>query len=169
MNWDALGAIGEIVGATAVVVTLGYLAVQIRAGTRATQSASRSEITRDYRQMMGLMLDSETAEAYRLGLHKYPNGMDAGMRLKFYVMITQEALNFQAVFAQHENQQLEDETYQAYLTWFASLVCTPGVAAWWSIEGRSTYTARMVAAVESRLEHGDLLELLNWPAFAQSD
>ena len=30
MNWEALGAIGEIVGAVAVVVTLGYLAVQIR-------------------------------------------------------------------------------------------------------------------------------------------
>jgi hypothetical protein len=30
MNWEALGAIGEIVGAIAVVVTIGYLAVQIR-------------------------------------------------------------------------------------------------------------------------------------------
>lgn len=30
MNWDALGAIGEIVGAGAVVVTLVYLSVQIR-------------------------------------------------------------------------------------------------------------------------------------------
>jgi hypothetical protein len=30
MNWEALGAIGELVGATAVVATLAYLAVQIR-------------------------------------------------------------------------------------------------------------------------------------------
>jgi hypothetical protein len=30
MNWDAIGAIGEIVGALAVLVTLIYLAVQIR-------------------------------------------------------------------------------------------------------------------------------------------
>jgi hypothetical protein len=34
MNWEALGAIGETVGAVAVVVTLGYLAVQIRRNTR---------------------------------------------------------------------------------------------------------------------------------------
>ncbi len=40
MNWEAIGAIGEIVGATAVVVTLIYLAVQVRHGTRATQAAS---------------------------------------------------------------------------------------------------------------------------------
>ena len=30
MNWDAIGAIGELVGAAAVVGTLFYLAIQIR-------------------------------------------------------------------------------------------------------------------------------------------
>ena len=30
MNWDAIGAIGELVGASAVVVTLVYLAVQVK-------------------------------------------------------------------------------------------------------------------------------------------
>jgi hypothetical protein len=30
MNWDAIGAIGETVGAVAVIATLFYLAVQIR-------------------------------------------------------------------------------------------------------------------------------------------
>ena len=36
MNWDAVGAIGEIVGALAVVATLGYLASQIRQTRKAT-------------------------------------------------------------------------------------------------------------------------------------
>ena len=30
MNWDAIGAVGEILGALAVFVTLVYLAIQIR-------------------------------------------------------------------------------------------------------------------------------------------
>jgi hypothetical protein len=34
MNWEAIGAVGEIVGAIAVVVTVGYLAFQIRQNTR---------------------------------------------------------------------------------------------------------------------------------------
>lgn len=29
MNWDAIGAIGEVIGAIAVVATLGYLAKQV--------------------------------------------------------------------------------------------------------------------------------------------
>ena len=42
MNWEAIGAVGEIVGATAVVVTLIYLAVQVRHTTRATDTARRA-------------------------------------------------------------------------------------------------------------------------------
>ena len=30
MNWDAIGAIGQMLGSIAVFITLGYLAVQVR-------------------------------------------------------------------------------------------------------------------------------------------
>ena len=45
MNWEALGAIGEIVGALAVVLTLGYVAVQIRQYTRSVKSATALSLT----------------------------------------------------------------------------------------------------------------------------
>lgn len=44
MNWDAIGAIGEIIGAGAVVATLGYLAVQIRQNTKVARSSTRQSI-----------------------------------------------------------------------------------------------------------------------------
>ena len=40
MNWDAVGAIGEIVGALAVVLTLGYLAIQVSYAKKATTDAT---------------------------------------------------------------------------------------------------------------------------------
>ena len=45
MNWDALGAVGEIAGAIAVVITLFYLAVQTKRNTAAvsTESARAAE------------------------------------------------------------------------------------------------------------------------------
>jgi hypothetical protein len=39
MNWDAIGATGEIVGALVVFLTLIYLAIQIRQNTHATRAA----------------------------------------------------------------------------------------------------------------------------------
>ena len=38
MNWDAIGAVGEIVGAIAVVATLAYFGVQLRNSTRASEA-----------------------------------------------------------------------------------------------------------------------------------
>lgn len=35
MNWEAAGALGEIVGAVAVVATLVFLAIQLRQNTQA--------------------------------------------------------------------------------------------------------------------------------------
>jgi len=40
VNWDAIGAVGELLGALGVIVSLVYLAVQIRQNTKAVRSAS---------------------------------------------------------------------------------------------------------------------------------
>ena len=44
MNWDAVGAVAELVGALGVLVTLIYLAMQIRQNTESMQAAAREAI-----------------------------------------------------------------------------------------------------------------------------
>ena len=46
MNWEAIGAIGELVGAVGVIATLAYLAVQIRQNSQAVRSSTRSDIAK---------------------------------------------------------------------------------------------------------------------------
>ena len=49
MNWDAIGAVGELLGSLAVFVTLGYLAIQVRharAEARRALSQGRMEANR---------------------------------------------------------------------------------------------------------------------------
>ncbi len=43
MNWDAIGAIGELIGALAVVITLVFLVLQVRHNTRAMNESNRLE------------------------------------------------------------------------------------------------------------------------------
>ena len=47
MNWEAIGALGETVGALAVLVTLVYLAMQIRQNTKTVQAA-KTEVFTDH-------------------------------------------------------------------------------------------------------------------------
>jgi len=49
MNWDAIGAVGELLGSFVVLVTLGYLAIQVRharAEARRALSQGRMEANR---------------------------------------------------------------------------------------------------------------------------
>lgn len=45
MNWEAVGAIGEVIGAIGVIVTLAYLAIQIRQNSAVVRSATRQAIS----------------------------------------------------------------------------------------------------------------------------
>ena len=44
MNWEAIGAIGETIGAIAVVLTLVYLSIQIRQNTRSVRAATYQSV-----------------------------------------------------------------------------------------------------------------------------
>lgn len=69
MNWEAIGAIGEIVGALAVVLTLGYLANQVRHAKEAAADTNRLERSKGVRDMMlASASDSDLRENLTKGL-----------------------------------------------------------------------------------------------------
>ena len=45
MNWEALGAIAESIGGLGVIITLGYLALQIRGSNRVACAQSRQSMS----------------------------------------------------------------------------------------------------------------------------
>ncbi len=156
---EALGNLGDFIGGLAVVVTLAYLAVQIRQNTKALRTASRQEIVSGYRDANRLWLEPGAARAYALGLQHYPEMAFDELNL-FVTMFNDQALFFQGAFALSESGQLEAETYRAYLAWFAANVNTPGGQAWWEEVARPIYTPRMVRAVDERIAEGGLPDVL---------
>ncbi len=46
MNWEAIGAVGEVLGALAVVVTLVFLTAQLRQNTRATRAQTVQDLSK---------------------------------------------------------------------------------------------------------------------------
>ncbi len=64
MNWDAIGAIAELLGAVGVIASLIYLATQIRQSheqmnqnTAALRTTSRQDIVSGYRTHARLLLE----------------------------------------------------------------------------------------------------------------
>ena len=63
MDWDAIGAVGEIVGAFAVFVTLIYLASQIRYARLTAMDSNRSHRVEAIRDINGLVATSAEVRA----------------------------------------------------------------------------------------------------------
>jgi hypothetical protein len=67
-----LGSIGELLGATATVATLIYLAVQIRANTRAVQSAAAQSVHEAFATWYRMLAaDADLAQLVTNGLRDY--------------------------------------------------------------------------------------------------
>ena len=61
MNWEMLGALGEIFGAVGVIATLGYLARQVRGGTYASRQAAQQDVWEQNTQFLSqLATDRES-------------------------------------------------------------------------------------------------------------
>jgi hypothetical protein len=86
MNWDALGAIGEVVGAIAVVVSLLYLAVQIRAQNRESQVAAAHEILAAFRGMQIPLQDPGLAELWEKAVMDFES-LNGGERIQIFAVV----------------------------------------------------------------------------------
>ena len=69
MNWDAIGAIGEIFGALAVVLSLIYLATQIRVSNRAARNSAHQELMDQFLKIYSsISSTTETADIFNRGI-----------------------------------------------------------------------------------------------------
>ena len=72
MNWDAIGAVGEMIGASAVVISVIYLALQIRKQTHESRLAATRELNNHYLQAQAVLTeDGEIASIYLRAVQDY--------------------------------------------------------------------------------------------------
>ena len=153
MNWQAIGALGEIVGATAVVVSLLYLAAQVRQGTRAMRAQAAHDALgaiRDFNKPM--MTDPAMARLFRVGTEN-PGELDADERSQFGFLVFNFLKTAEALHSQFLNGTLEAETWHAWEYVFAQYAKSPGFAAYWSLRSKA-YSPAFRALYDSWPEGG---------------
>ena len=65
MNWDAIGAIGEVFGGAVVVVTIVYLAIQIRQNRQAVQAETEFQAAIQLSRMTQRVADDKDLQRGR--------------------------------------------------------------------------------------------------------
>lgn len=132
MNWDAIGAVGEIIGALAVFITLIYLALQIRQNTRAVNSSALdSTVNTISIARQSIYENDDVARVYLKGLAT-PDALDELERLKFRLLLHNLMLSQSNIFAQTKFSDLPSSEWQAQTKVIARVLGSPGGSWFWS-------------------------------------
>jgi hypothetical protein len=139
MNWEALGAIGEIVGAVAVIATLGYLALQIRQNTRNIQTNTQalrlaaydSFVTTAADVRRSLFENEEVARIYETGLAD-PDQLQGLDQTRFRVLMLSAVQGFQIQYFQLAHSELFPEAWEAGCHTLRRVLNQPGGARYWA-------------------------------------
>ncbi len=135
MNWEAIGAVGEILGALGVIATLIYLALQIRQNTRSIQANRLNEIGREFAERH--MVVATSSEMPRIAANcRKPRSDDFSPEDQERVLawVNSQANTYFTIAVAHQNGELSDDVYKAYCQDVHRIVGTyPGALPEWHI------------------------------------
>ena len=132
MNWDALGAIGEIVGAIAVILTLGYLAVQIRQNTRWLRASIADSHYRGVVDWItSVASDRELGKTFFVGIERFDKLSEDDQR-QFLLLIFSQLKLFERLHYQLCQGNIEEELWNRETAALRLFVQSPVFETWWA-------------------------------------
>jgi len=131
VNIQDLGSLGEFVAAIATLVTLVYLAIQIRLNTKEKKNDSRLATTRLITEWhTTVMCDSELIRIFSAGFLE-PEALNSNDRARFIWIVAAWASRMEEMYTQHKAGLIEPERWKQYRGITASFLENPILKEWW--------------------------------------
>jgi hypothetical protein len=148
-----LGSYGEFVGAIGVVVTLGYLSVQIRQNTKTGRAQARQTLLDQWSSSnWDLSRDPQLLRVYANALLRWPD-LPNDEKTMFDFGMSRFLANIQNGLLLRDSGMIDGSTLDVLVGYMVVCVRTAGGARWW----RDTINAHPEtrAYIESRLANDD--------------
>ena len=127
MNLNDLANIAQIIAAAGVVISLIYLAVQIRANTKVTSAQARHAISEFVLRIA--MFQAEHADRYAR-FERETQLTDGDRRFRYWSDV-QFLLHAETYFHHHELRLMPDEHWRGYAKFLTRYVQSPGFKETW--------------------------------------
>ena len=129
INWDAVAGISEGLGALGVIVTVAYLAFQIRQNTRSIQGSTEQSLMNAEITLCGLL--AQHAGVFRRGCASVAD-LDPDEEALFEHLVVAVTSHAYAAFVQYQRKLIPENVWMAYLGEWPSRVERPGFQRAWS-------------------------------------
>jgi hypothetical protein len=127
MNWDAISAISQLVGSIAVVVSVLYLAVQLRSSTRVAKVAAMDAAAAALRDVTKpFMENAELARLWRIGLENL-DALSAEDQARFFHSAHQFLKAMETIHYHYVNGLLDSQLWFGWRELLHHYVESPGI------------------------------------------
>ena len=153
MNWEVIGIFAEIIGATAVVVSLLYVGVQIKQSAASTRAQAINQVNSQYGSLMSqIALNGELATIYRIATEGGELDPDQATRYRaylsaFFAFLEETYLLTQAEIYTEDLGEVQDQL-QFLAPTIVRLLKSPVAVQWWINESNNIYVPEFCKRVD---------------------
>jgi hypothetical protein len=131
VNWDAIGASAELLGAIGVICSLVYLAVQIRAEARSRHAETGHVLGRTFGEIQqAVALDADLTEIFIKGIADF-SILTAPEVSRFAGIMGAVFRSFEDCYLQWIDGHFDDRLWFGMKELVSDFVKSPGVQSWW--------------------------------------
>jgi len=132
MDWNAIGAVGEIVGACGVILSVLYLAIQIRKDAAARVAETSHSIAARAGEVQQILSENrELAAVWRKALRGDTEELVEADVIQFETFLGVVTRSYEDTFYQHRKGLIEEEFWIGTVGSLSDLVGASGYVAWW--------------------------------------
>jgi hypothetical protein len=154
MNWNAFGAIGEVVGAAAVVGSLIYVSIQLRFGAKALQTTTRDSVFKTLQSWNEVvMADPRLGWIFQTGAVNF-EGLGEEDRARYLHVMYSFFKAFENIYLHHVDGAVPPEIWEPNLETLRVYGTQPGGRRYW--EARKAFYDPRFNAVMEGLKPGPL-------------
>lgn len=137
MNWEAIGAIAETLGAIAVIATLFYLAVQIRQNNRNVEENIRRlrldagvSTIESFSRYRAYLCQADMAAIHLKGMADYTALSDVE-RVRFGAVMDELLYSYSTLMLRVQENTYDSANWRQHMAGLRLLLGQPGATEWW--------------------------------------
>jgi len=151
LNWEAIGAVSEGLGATGVIASLLYVGIQVRASTRAAAVDAKLQSTRMYTDFLVMIVQSPELNDLMLRGRKDIESLDQESYVRFSNLALIAFSFFSAGYFQFSKGTISDDDWTETKVVIQFWLHGKGCQQWWGKVGKRSFGRPFIEFVESEV------------------
>ncbi len=136
MNWDAINAVSQFISSIAVVLSVLYLAKELRRNTRVARVAAQDTAASAVRDVTNTFMENaDMSRIWGTGLENLDT-LSPEEHARFFHAAHQFLKALETIHFHHVNGLMDDQLWRGWQELLRHYIAAPGIARYWEIRSQ---------------------------------